>query len=82
VTPEGKPNKEFFITKDQAKELSEEVVESHLGFKGVEKASFLKKHFNEVWDHYDVNEEGVLDAYWASPFMRYLCKSEKDIDLQ
>ena len=50
--------------------------------KGVEKDNFMKKHFNESWEHYDVNDEGVLDAMWASPFMRYLCKSEKDIDLQ
>ena len=81
VTPEGKPNRQFFIVKDQAKELAAEVVESHLGFRGVEKAAFLKKHFNETWEHYDVNDEGTIDAYWANPFMRALCKSEKDIDL-
>jgi hypothetical protein len=48
---------------------------------GVEKANFLRKKFNEAWENYDVNDEGVMDAMWASPFMRFLCKSEKDIDL-
>jgi hypothetical protein len=81
VTEGGMPNGQFFIVKDQAKELASEIVETHLGMKGVEKANFLKKKFNEAWEHYDVNDEGVMDAMWASPFMRFLCKSEKDIDL-
>ena len=81
VTDGGKPNGKFFITKDQSKQLAQEVIETHLGMKGVEKDNFMKKHFSESWEHYDVNDEGVLDAMWASPFMRFLCKSEKDIDL-
>jgi len=44
--------------------------------------TFLKNRFEETWNHYDVNNEGVMEANWASPFMRALCKSEKDIDLQ
>ena len=81
MTDGGKPNGKFFITKDQSKQLAQEVIETHLGMKGVEKDNFMKKHFSESWEHYDVNDEGVLDAMWASPFMRFLCKSEKDIDL-
>ena len=42
---------------------------------------FMDKKFEETWEHYDVNDEGTMDALWASPFMRALCKSEKDIDL-
>ena len=34
VTKEGKPDGHFFITKDQAKKLSSEVVQTHLGFTG------------------------------------------------
>jgi len=45
VNDQGKPNGQFFIVKDQAKQLAEEVVETHLGFHGVEKANFLKKKF-------------------------------------
>ena len=48
---------------------------------GVEKANFLRKKFNEAQENYDVNDEGVMDAMWASPFMRFLCKSEEDTDL-
>ena len=77
----GKPNGYFFITKDQAKKLAKEVVDSHLGMKGDDAKLFLKKKFEETWEHYDVNNEGTIDAQWASPLMRSMCKSVKDIDL-
>ena len=82
VTEEGKPNHQFFIVKDQAKKLASEVVETHLGYRGDQLREFMKKKFEETWEHYDVNSEGTIDAVWASPFMRALCKSVKDIDLQ
>ena len=34
VTKEGKPDGHFFITKDQAKNLAKEVVQTHLGYTG------------------------------------------------
>ena len=82
VTKEGKPDGRFFIVKPQAKKLAEEVVSTHLGFKGSKLKDFMNRKFEETWKHYDVNDEGTMDALWASPFMRALCKSEKDIDLQ
>ena len=81
VTAEGLPNKEFFIVKDQAKLLAAEVVATHLGLKGDKNKDFLKERFEDTWNHYDVNKEGTMDAMWASPFMRALCKPIKDIDL-
>ena len=62
--------------------LAREVVGTHLGKKGEEIDNFLKYRFDETWDHYDVNSEGIMEANWASPFMRSLCKKEKNIDLQ
>ena len=67
--------------KDQAKTLASEVVETHLGLKGAEKETFMTKNFDQIWDHYDVNNEGVMDAMWVSTLMRALCKPVKDIDL-
>jgi hypothetical protein len=34
VTGDGKPDGHFFITKDQARELSKEVSQTHLGYTG------------------------------------------------
>ena len=82
VTADGLPNKEFFIVKDQAKLLAAEVVATHLGLKGDKNKDFLKERFEDTWTHYDVNKEGTMDAMWASPFMRALCKPIKEIDLQ
>ena len=55
VTKEGKPNGHFFITKDQAKTIGQEVVESHLNFKGSKKDQYMKENFDETWDSFDVN---------------------------
>ena len=81
VTAEGKPNKEFFILKDQAKIIAKEVVKDHLGLKGEEAAKFMNLRFDETWNHYDVNKEGTMDVLWVSTVMRALCKPVKDIDL-
>ena len=58
------------------------MVGTHLGLTGAKGEEWLDKHFDDMWHHYDVNNEGVMDALWASPFMRALCKPVKDIDLQ
>ena len=55
---------------------------THLSKNAAAAKDFLAKKFEETWSHYDVNDDGVMDAMWASPFMRSLCKKEKDIDLQ
>ena len=54
---------------------------THLNKTKAQADEFMKFKFEDTWNHYDVNDDGVLDAMWASPFMRALCKSEKDIDL-
>ena len=82
MTDEGRPNGHFFIVKKQARELAKEVVETHLGKNKTQAEEYLKKKFEETWEHYDVNNEGVMDANWVSTFMRALCKSENQhIDL-
>ena len=82
VTKEGKPDGHFFITKDQAKDLTFEVVETHLGYEAKKAKEFVEKNFQPAWEHYDVNEEGTIDALWVSTLMRFMCKPVKDIDLQ
>ena len=82
VTTDGKPDGRFFIVKASAKKIASEVVATHLGYKGKELKDFMTRKFDETWKHYDVNDEGTMEAMWASPFMRALCKSVKDIDLQ
>ena len=82
VTEEGKPDGHFFIVKAQAKALAKEIVKTHLGYVGDQNDKFISKYFDDTWHHYDVNDEGTMDALWVSTVMRALCKPVKDIDLQ
>ena len=82
VTKQGKPNGYFFITKEQAKDIANEVVQTHLGYDKAKTKQFLDQKFDDMWDYYDVNREQIIDANWTATFMRALCKPVKDIDLQ
>ena len=82
VTKQGLPSRYFFITKDQTKTISDEVIKTHLGYNDAKTKEFISKKFEDMWDYYDVNKEGTIDANWAATFMRALCKPVKDIDLQ
>ena len=42
----GRPNGQFFVTKDYAAKVADEVVETHLKFKGKKKTDYLKQNFN------------------------------------
>ena len=57
-----KPNGKFFLTKANAKAASYEVLETHLGLKGGDADAHLKKYFEPVFSHMDVNDTGMLEA--------------------
>ena len=62
--------------------MAKEVVETHLAHKGADLDAYMNKHWEESWEHFDVNNEGTIDALWTSSLMRYLCRPEKtNIDL-
>ena len=78
----GKPNGHFFVTKDQVRQVSVEVVQTHLKKSGAENSKFLDKYFNRAWDHFDVNHEGTMDVQWVSTLLKYMCKPVADINLE
>ena len=83
VTDDGKPNGHFFITKNQAKGVAQEVVQTHLKYSGKQLQDFITFNFDDAWLHYDVNDEGTIDTNWVGPMMRYMCrKVAKTLDLQ
>ena len=73
-----KPNGHFTVTKDQTRQAAVEVLGTHLGLKGDDAESHLKKYFDTVWDHFDVNSVGTLEAIEVNKFMRDLCKPVKE----
>jgi hypothetical protein len=42
--------------------------------KGAAAEEHLRKYFDEVWNHMDVLNKGVLNAVELNHFMRSLCK--------
>ena len=74
----GKPNGKFFMDKAKTKSATYEVLATHLGLKGADAEAHLAKYFDAVWDHYDVNRGGSLEAVELNHFMRDLCKPVKD----
>jgi len=70
----GKPDGNFWVSKANTKKASYEVLATHLGLKGAAAKEHLKKYFDEVWNHMDVLNKGVLNVVELNHFMRSLCK--------
>ena len=74
----GKPNGKFYMDYAKTKAATYEVLDTHLGLKGEAANTHLAKYFDAVWDHYDVNKTGSLEAVELNHFMRDLCKPVKE----
>ena len=73
-----KPNGVFTVTKENTKKASYEVLATHLGMDKAAADAHLAKYFDTVWDHFDVNGKGSLDAVELNHLMRDLCKPVKE----
>jgi len=69
---DGSKNGKFFMTKDITLAACNEVVETHLGFKGEKKDAFIGQSFDKLWAHYDNLKEGFLDVDRAAVLIRSL----------
>jgi len=58
----GKPNGKYFMDYAKTKSATYEVLATHLGLKGGDADAHLAKYFDAVWEHYDVNKTGALQA--------------------
>ncbi len=77
-----KPNGSFYLTKDSARKAAVEVLCTHFAQCGAEGENYLKLHYQDAWDYYDVNKAGKIDAIGVSQFFRYLTRPLGAIDLQ
>lgn len=59
---DGQKSGSFYMTKDLTKDVATEVVETHMHKTGADRDSYIEQGLNKLWDHYDVNHEGVVDA--------------------
>lgn len=76
------PTGAFFLTKDTGRKVAAEVLCTHFSKCGGDGQAFMDSidehgisHYDESWNHYDVNKEGKIDAIgMAAQFMRYLTR--------
>ena len=77
-----KPNGSFYLSKDSARKSSLEVLCTHFAQCGGDGENYLKLHYEDAWNYYDVNRAGRIDAVGVSQFFRYLTRPLGAIDLQ
>ena len=76
------PTGAFYLTKETARNASVEVICTHFALCGSKGEDYLKTHYEEAWNYYDVNREGKIDAVGVSQFFRFLTRPLGMIDLQ
>ena len=76
------PTGAFYLTKDQARLASAEVICTHFNKCAAEGQKYLDLYYGDAWNYYDVNREGRIDAIGVSQFFRFLTRPLGTIDLQ
>ena len=66
----GKPNGHFFLNREGVTAVAQEVVATHMGFKGDRLKTYLKENLPGLWNRYDVMQEGNLDADRVAVLLR------------
>ena len=74
---DGLPTGHFWVTKGDAMRAATEVATNNLGLKGDQAKSFVNQNFPELWERYDVNEEGQVDVDRMPQFLRTFCGSNE-----
>ena len=79
VTKNGELTGHMFLNHNDAWAASQEVIASH---KKHNANNAGKKEFEEVWNHFDVNHDGLVEVERMPQFFRMLLGNALDIDLQ
>merc|ERR1719223_100597 len=83
ITSDGQNTGHFFLNHDDAFAASQEVVTNHMKFSDAKAKAFLgvDDKFEETWNHFDVNHDGLLEVERSPQFFRYLLGNALDIDI-
>ena len=79
-TAKGEPSGVFKMDKAQCMALAKDVIGKVKGFQGKELDGFINQYFQRTFEHFDVNNTGLLDTLDMTAFMKYLA-SDQSIDL-
>ena len=82
IKQDGKLTGAYFCNKDDAFAASTEVVSTHFKYTLEKAGEWLKKNtFDETWNHYDVNKDGLVEVERMPMFLRSVTGNALDIDL-
>ena len=78
----GSPSGVFKMDKKQTMNLGKEVIKrvKKLDDKPAEVDKYMNQFFARTWEHFDVNQSGLLETMDMTAFMKYLA-SDQGIDL-
>ena len=68
----------MFLNKEDAEAVSNEVLKTH---KPNNAQAADGPGFDETWNHFDVNKDGLVEVERMPQFLRYLLNGALDIDL-
>ena len=79
ISIDGKPTGQMFLNHDDAVAVSNEVLKTH-------KPNVAQAEdgpdFEDTWNHFDVNHDGLVEVERMPQFLRYLTNGALDIDMQ
>ena len=69
---DGNPTGHFFCDRSGALDVSKEVVATHYSKDNAKQSGLLLDRFDETWNHFDVNHDGIVEVGRMPQFLRYL----------
>ena len=79
ITKDGEKTGHMFLNHDDAWAASQEVIATHTQHNAVQAG---KAEFENVWNHFDVNHDNLVEVERMPQFFRMLLGNSLDIDLQ
>ena len=69
---DGQPNGQFYLDKDGAKAVAQEVTQTHFGFHGAKRDQYVSQRLPDIWKNLDVNNDGIIDIQKGAVMLRML----------
>lgn len=76
----GAPSGNFLMNKKWTQVAAREVLQKHKKLDGEALDKYMNQYFGRTWEHFDVNERGMLDALDMPAFMKYI-SSDQSLEL-
>ena len=74
---DGSPNGQFWMSENNARAASSEVLDTHRGLRGAARENYLKTYFPRSWAHFDVNRTGMIEAIKMPQLIRFLSSDQQ-----